>query len=51
MNEFQFNLVKLFLGTFRIPAKRLAREWSIPLEEVERVEFAINFDLYQKIGW
>lgn len=46
MNERQYDLVKLFLNHFYVPARKLAREWKIPLELVKKVDYAPNFEAF-----
>lgn len=49
MNEFQYNLVKLFLDKFHIPPKKLASKWKIELTRVLLVENTPNFDAYDSM--
>lgn len=48
MNEEQYKLVKLFLDGFKIPPKKLARNWGVAKHEVYRVVLTMNYEVYAR---
>jgi hypothetical protein len=47
VNEKQYKIVKIFLDGFKVPVKRLAREWGIDIELVTRVHLSPNFQVFR----
>ncbi len=45
----QFELIKLFLDTFKVKDKRLAKEWGIDLHIVQAVKLCPNYETYIQI--